>query len=135
MITYKRPVFQRLLDRLREPRRFLQVLSGPRQAGKTTVARQVAAALGWPTHYASADDPLLEDRTWIAQQWELGRLRARDGDALLVLDEIQKVPAWSTVVKRLWDEDSAAGVPLRVVVLGSAPLLVGRGLAESLAGR
>jgi predicted AAA+ superfamily ATPase len=53
----------------------------------------------------------------------------------LVLDEIQKVPGWSETVKRLWDEDTAARLPLRVVVLGSAPLLVQHGLSESLAGR
>jgi len=54
---------------------------------------------------------------------------------VLALDEIQKIPAWSETVKRLWDEDTAARVPLRVVILGSAPLLVQRGLSESLAGR
>ena len=54
---------------------------------------------------------------------------------MLVLDEIQKIPGWSETVKRLWDEDTAARLPLHVVVLGSAPLLVQRGLSESLAGR
>ena len=54
---------------------------------------------------------------------------------LLILDEAQKIPDWSEAVKRLWDEDSAAGLPLRVLLLGSAPLLVQRGLTESLAGR
>src|SRR5690606_23264360 len=58
-----------------------------------------------------------------------------DGDAILVLDEIQKIPNWSETVKRLWDEDTRAGRPLKVVVLGSAPLLMARGLTESLAGR
>ncbi len=38
-------------------------------------------------------------------------------------------------MKRLWDEDSAEGARLRVVILGSSPLLVQRGLGESLAGR
>lgn len=121
-----------------ERRRFLQVLAGPRQVGKTTLARQVLAAAGLPNHYASADDPALHDRAWLAAQWELGRLRARDagrGGALLVLDEVQKIPGWSETVKRLWDEDTASGSPLRVMVLGSAPLPVQRGLTESLAGR
>jgi uncharacterized protein len=54
---------------------------------------------------------------------------------LLVLDEAQKITSWSEAVKRLWDEDTAAGLALRVVLLGSAPLLVQRGLTESLAGR
>lgn len=54
---------------------------------------------------------------------------------MLALDEVQKIPDWPEVVKRLWDEDTAAGVNLKVLVLGSAPLLLQRGLGESLAGR
>jgi len=54
---------------------------------------------------------------------------------VLALDEIQKIPGWSETVKRLWDEDTSASSPLRVLVLGSAPLLIERGLTESLAGR
>jgi len=89
-------------------------------------------------HYTSADDAVSRDRAWLEAQWELGRLRAREGGrrgALLVLDEAQTAPAWSEVVKRLWDEDTAAGVRLKVMLLGSAPPLVQRGLTESLAGR
>jgi predicted AAA+ superfamily ATPase len=54
---------------------------------------------------------------------------------VLVLDEVQKIPGWSETVKGLWDEDTRSGLPLRVVVLGSAPLLMQQGLSESLAGR
>jgi predicted AAA+ superfamily ATPase len=54
---------------------------------------------------------------------------------VLVLDEIQKVSNWTEEVKRLWDEDTAAGRDVRVVTLGSAPLLIARGLSESMAGR
>ncbi len=87
--------------------------------------------------YASADEPTLRDRSWLVAQWEAARLLARTGKrrgAVLALDEIQKVPGWSETVKSLWDEDARNGLPLRVVVLGSAPLLVQRGLTESLAG-
>ena len=126
-----------LLNRLKEKRRFLQVLAGPRQVGKTTFARQVMLATKLPAHYASADEPSLRDRTWIEQQWDLARLKAKEGKtgALLVLDEVQKVSDWSNVVKLLWDADTHAGVPLKVVLLGSAPLLIQSGLTESLAGR
>jgi len=127
----------KLLNRLKEKRRFLQVLAGPRQVGKTTLARQVMLATKLPAHYASADEPSLRDRTWIEQQWDLARLKAKEGKAgaLLVLDEVQKVSDWSNVVKLLWDTDTHAGVPLKVVLLGSAPLLIQSGLTESLAGR
>ena len=136
---YRRPMYHTLLSRLQERRRFVQVLAGPRQAGKTTVARQVLDAIKLPSHYASADEPTLQSRAWIEQQWEVGRLLTPEakgtGGALLVLDEIQKVPGWSEAVKRLWDADTAKRVPLKVVLLGSAPLLIQRGLTESLAGR
>lgn len=136
---YERPIFHTLWTRLHEPRRFMQVLAGPRQTGKTTLARQVTDALDRPVHRASADEPTLQDRIWIRQQWDIGRLRAQQASgadgAVLVLDEIQKITGWSEVAKRLWDEDTDAGLPLHVVLLGSAPWHVQQGLSESLAGR
>ncbi len=135
---YRRPVYETILARAHEPRRFIQVLAGPRQVGKTTLARQVMDAVGVPAHFASADDPALRESGWLETQWEIGRLRARNGGragGLLVMDEIQKIPAWSESVKRFWDEDTAEELPLRVMLLGSAPLLVQKGLTESLAGR
>ncbi|MFB3820083.1 MAG: ATP-binding protein [Candidatus Methylomirabilales bacterium] len=127
-----------LLGRLQEKRRFLQVLAGPRQTGKTTLVHQVRETLALPSHYASADSPTVESRAWIEQQWELGRLLLRDapaGGAVLFLDEVQKVSGWSPTVKALWDQDTAARRALQVVLLGSSPLLVQQGLSESLAGR
>ena len=136
---YKRLIFHVLLKRVREPRRFIQVLAGPRQVGKTILARQVIDEVAIPSHYASADEPTLRDRNWIEEQWDLARLKItsdkRTKEALLVLDEVQKVTAWSEVVKRLWDEDTAARRHLKVVLLGSSPLLIQNGLTESLAGR
>jgi predicted AAA+ superfamily ATPase len=116
----------------------MQVLAGPRQVGKTTVVRQVESTIGLPFMYASADEPGLKGPGWIAQQWETARTMCRrpgTESAVLALDEIQKISGWSETVKRLWDEDSASGIALKVVVLGSAPLLVRQGLTESLAGR
>lgn len=92
--------------------------------------------LDLPYHYASADDPYLQEPIWIEQQWELGRLLLnRQQDALLILDEIQKIPTWSDMVKRLWDEDTRKGISLKVMLLGSSLSLVQKGLTESLAGR
>jgi len=107
--------------------------------GKTILARQVIDEVAIPSHYASADEPTLRDRNWIEEQWYLARLKItsdkRTKEALLVLDGVQKVTAWSEVVKRLWDEDTAARRRLKVVLLGSSPLLIQKGLTESLAGR
>jgi len=137
---FQRSVFFQLQRRIQEPRRFIQVLAGPRQTGKTTAARQVMSALELPSHYASADAPALKDTIWLEQQWETARLRTRTpqgtiSKALLVLDEIQKLPGWPESVKRLWDADTAAACPVQVVLLGSSALLVQQGLSESLAGR
>jgi len=116
----------------------MQVLAGPRQVGKTTLATQLLEELDTPSHYTSADDPSLRDRAWLEEQWEIGRTRAaragRTG-ALLVVDEVQKVSGWAEAVKRLWDEDTRRRVPLKLLLLGSAPLLIQRGLSETLAGR
>jgi len=125
-----------LMARLNEPRRFIQVVAGPRQVGKSTLVQQATQPLVVPVRHASADEPTLRGADWIAQQWEAARLSIADPDgAVLVLDEIQKIPAWSETVKRLWDEDTRAKRPLKVVLLGSAPLLIAQGLTESLAGR
>jgi predicted AAA+ superfamily ATPase len=133
---FKRPIHGKLIERMSEPRRFIQVLYGPRQSGKTTLAHQVMADLEIPSHYASADEPTLRDRTWIEQQWEVARLKVEsEKNALFVMDEAQKIDGWSETVKRLWDEDTARGIPLHAMLLGSSPLLVQRGLTESLAGR
>ena len=135
---YSRPYGARLAKRLAEPRRFLQVVAGPRQAGKTTLVQQVVERSGAVARFASADEPPLRGRDWLEQQWEAARVAARGAGkrgTVLVLDEIQKIPAWSETVKHLWDEDSRAKCPLKVVLLGSAPLLIARGLTESLAGR
>ena len=139
--TSKKRPFQRLAAatlaaRLAEPRRFIQVVAGPRQVGKTTLVQQVTDTLGVPVRSASADVPTLKGADWIAQQWHAARLAIAHADgAVLVLDEIQKIPGWSDTVKRLWDEDTRSRRPLRVVLLGSAPLLIAQGLADSLAGR
>jgi predicted AAA+ superfamily ATPase len=119
---YNRPMYHTLLKRLQEPRRFIQVLAGPRQTGKTTIIRQITDDNRIPVHYASADEPTLQSRAWIEQQWETGRLLVAEttgkGGVLLVLDEIQKVTGWSEVVKRLWDSDIRNNISLKVVLLG-----------------
>lgn len=133
---FLRPQSAVLAARLAERRRFIQVVAGPRQVGKTTLVQQVTDALALPVRQASADEPTLRGADWIAQQWEAARLSIEDAEgAVLELDEIQKIPGWSETVKRLWDEDTRAKRPLKAVLLGSAPLLIAQGLTESLAGR
>jgi len=134
--VFKRDITNTITRRLDEQRRFIQVITGPRQVGKTTAVQQVLEGITMPFHYAVADLPAPPPTEWIAQQWDLARMKsAGDTPAVLVLDEIQKVSHWSVEVKRLWDADTRHGKNIRVIILGSSALLIQKGLTESLAGR
>ncbi|MBU1127803.1 MAG: ATP-binding protein [Candidatus Omnitrophica bacterium] len=134
---FSRSILGKVLKRLSEKRRFIQVLAGPRQTGKTTIASQTISRLETRSFYATADEPALKGSVWIEEMWQAARakIKSKRGSAVLILDEAQKVPGWSETVKKLWDEDTLKGVQLKVVILGSSPLLVQKGLNESLAGR
>ncbi len=132
----KRAIFQTLMTRLQEPRSHLQVLLGPRQVGKTTLALQAAETIDKPNHYASADLATLQDLSWLRQQWEVARQKIKDDKgALLIIDEVQKIANWSEMIKSLWDMDSRKNTNLSILILGSSPWLMQKGLTESLAGR
>ncbi|HBC85874.1 MAG TPA: AAA family ATPase [Lentisphaeria bacterium] len=129
-----------LAKRLKDRRNFIQIVSGPRQVGKTTGAMQVSKALDIPCHFASADEPLLKNSVWLDEQWEIARTKCTTskshlGEAVLFIDEVQKIQDWAERVKFLWDRDTSQNKPLKVVLLGSAKLAVHKGLTESLAGR
>lgn len=136
---YKRKFFKNLFNRLNEPRKFLQILAGPRQAGKTTLIQQVIKEINFPSHYATTDAVDANSSIWIEQQWEMARLKLKSlgikKGFLLVIDEIQKILDWTETIKKLWDEDTLNKIPLKVVLLGSAPLLIQKGITETLAGR
>jgi len=134
----ERPYLKVLEQRIKEPRKFLQVITGPRQIGKTTLVIQLAKKLDLPYTYVSADGVAATDSNWLVNQWETARLKVRlqDGNShLLIIDEIQKIEQWSETVKKLWDEDSLSGLALKVIILGSSRLMLQMGLTESLAGR
>jgi predicted AAA+ superfamily ATPase len=132
----KRPIFHQLAKRLKERRKFIQALIGPRQVGKTTLTLQAAKNLKKPYHFASADLATLQDLAWLKQQWEVERqLAQKKKGALFIIDEVQKIPNWSEMVKSLWDEDTHKNIPLKVILSGSSPWLMQKGLKESLTGR
>ena len=156
-----------LAYRLDEAPRWIVMITGPRQTGKTTLVGQVLERIGRPFRHIAVDapdpataatavalppeafDPVRStsptalapvdrrDSRWLVREWERARIEARRSDRgfVLALDEIQKVPNWSETVKGLWDQDRLDGLPLHVILLGSAPLLMQRGMSESLAGR
>ena len=164
MKTFERAHGKTLLARLREEPRWLIIITGPRQTGKTTLVEQIQEQIKRPSAHIAVDAPdpasvpvtagLQTHRTslttgislppvdrrdtrWLVRTWEEARLEANASDRgfVLALDEIQKIPNWSETVKGLWDADRRQRLPLHVVLLGSAPLLMQKGMSESLAGR
>jgi hypothetical protein len=134
MAKYERPLVDRLEQALRRAApNLLQIVTGPRQVGKTTAAQALTDRWDGPVRYAAADEMLPPSPEWIRTQWQLARRSG--GHTLLVLDEVQKIAGWSEVVKGLWDADRRERRTLRVVLLGSSALLLGKGASESLAGR
>lgn len=133
---FRREMSRIVESRLREPRRFLQIVMGPRQTGKTTAVRQALESLGTPFVAFDAGAARTSPAARIAVEWEQARMLARrEGGAVLFIDEAQKAEGWSDAVKALWDEDSWNGLPLHVVVSGSSSLLIRKGLSDSLKGR
>jgi len=121
-----------------ETRRFIQVIMGPRQVGKTTLITQFLDKVKPRFHFVSADAVAASDAIWLERQWETARLQMDQDSGLsfiLVIDEIQKIDNWSETVKLLWDEDTRNKRNLKVILLGSSRLLLHKGLTESLAGR
>ena len=164
MNNYRRPHTKTLLARLREEPRWLNILVGPRQTGKTTIVKQVLERIHRPSAHVAVDPPdpgtaptasgLAPDPTWLTTEtiltpvdrrdarwlvweWEQARAAARKSENgfVLALDEIEKIPNWSETVKGLWDADRLDRLPLYVVLLMSAPFRMQRRLTDSLAGR
>ncbi|MES2447680.1 MAG: ATP-binding protein [Bacteroidota bacterium] len=129
---------QKVMSVLNEPKKFIQVLVGPRQVGKTTLINQLIKKIDIPNTFESADAIAASDQVWVSQIWNNARQllsASSKKEYLLVIDEIQKIDNWSEIVKRLWDEDVRLGVNIKVILLGSSRLLIQQGLTESLAGR
>ena len=127
-----------LKTRMEEPRRFIQVLAGPRQVGKTTLVQQFVQQTNTPVLSVSADLVEPTNKEWIILQWETVRSTMRIQqltEYILIIDEIQRINDWSAVVKREWDADTQQGINIKVILLGSSRLLLKDGLTESLFGR
>lgn len=138
MERYARKLNDELKKRIEEPRRFIQVIAGPRQVGKSTMVEQVLSQINIPYMSENADIVDEQDSDWIRRTWESARAQMKINgyeEYLLVIDEIQKIEKWSSYVKKEWDYDTRLGINLKVVLLGSSRLLLRKGLSESLLGR
>lgn len=135
---FERSYLKLVKSRIEESRKFIQVIFGPRQVGKTTMINQLLPQLAIPNMNESADAISATNSAWLVQVWESARLRLKASGAkefLLVIDEIQKIDNWSEIVKQQWDKDTRENVNIKVILLGSSRLLIQKGLTESLAGR
>lgn len=134
-MEYRRDISKEIEERLLEQRSFIQIVLGPRQTGKTTAVKQAIKASRVPAHVAAADFAEKLTANWLEVEWLQARKLAAKGQAVLFVDEIQKVQGWSETVKRLWDEDSWDDLNLQVILSGSSSLLLSAGVSESLMGR
>ena len=137
-MEYIRQQSKILKERILEQRKFIQVVAGPRQVGKSTLVLQVLKQLSISYSYETADAVDANDTDWIHRVWEAARttmMLQGVQEYLLVVDEVQKIENWSEAVKREWDSDTRNTVNLKIVLLGSSRLLLRKGLTESLAGR
>jgi len=125
-----------VLKRLQEPAPGrIQLLTGPRQVGKTTLLLEIAAHFGDAAVYAAGDEPDAALPGFWERRWADAEERARRGKAILFLDEIHYLPDWAKRLKGHWDHLSRRRVPVHVVATGSSALRVATGSRESLAGR
>lgn len=111
----------------------IDVVIGPRQVGKTTGIKQLLQKVKRDYLYVSADGDVLKSPSWVTEQWVAAKNKSLN--ALLVIDEIQKVENWAEVVKQLWDQQNLKSDHIRLILLGSSSLELQKGLSESLAGR
>jgi len=159
---FQRHVGGELASRMAERPKRMQILAGPRQVGKTTLVDQILNRSDRPVASrtllaaeASPDEvgsvlgwtrPVQVDAEWLVAQWARAEASARAWDDsnhpavettpfVLAIDEIQRLPEWSSILKGLWDRTLALGVRMHVLLLGSSPLLIQKGLTESLLGR
>ena len=112
-----------LKQRMKQDRNLIQIIYGPRQTGKTTLIAQFLRRTDLPSHLATAEAISTQPDAWISRQWETSRLLLaanKSSGAILIIDEIQKIPNWSEQVKKERDADSRMNLPLKVIIVCSS---------------
>lgn len=135
---FQRDVLEVIKKRMHESRKFIQVVAGPRQVGKTTLLKQFTESTSATTYFVTADDIYAAGTVWIKTVWGNARLKLKQSGAkelILIIDEVQKVSNWSEAIKKEWDDDTFNDVSIKLILLGSSRLLLQQGLTESLTGR
>jgi predicted AAA+ superfamily ATPase len=126
----------RLARRLAEPAPGrIQLLSGPRQVGKTTLLLELAERLGPAGLYAAADSPEASVPGFWERLWARAEAATARGQVALFIDEAHLVPDCAARLKGEWDRLRRRRIPVHIVATGSSALRLGHGSRESLAGR
>lgn len=114
----------------------IQLLSGPRQVGKTTLLLELAGHLGSSASYAACDGPEAGVPGFWERLWAEVTEKARDGStAVVLLDEVHHLDNWAAGLKAEYDRIRRHKLPIHIVATGSSALRIGTGSRESLAGR
>lgn len=129
----KRSFVQTLTERFQAQDPLINVVVGPRQVGKTTGILQFLEAYLGEYHYISADAVLTAGYDWVLEQWQTALLKGKE--TLLAIDEIQKIPNWAEIIKKLWDEQQLKQTSIKLLLSGSSSLSLEQSMTESLAGR
>lgn len=128
----KLSIINDLVRDLKQDLGLIEVILGPRQVGKTTTILHFLKHEYKSTfHYVSADKIFNASSNWLLEQWQ----ESRKKNALLVVDEVQKIENWAEIIKSLWDEDKRNDKKIQCILLGSSSLDIQKGLTESLTGR
>jgi len=137
-MSYSRPVLEEIKSRIDHSKGLIQVITGPRQVGKTTLVKQLFQSAKWTGIYHVVEGSVAYDSGWIEAVFNDAVIRQGRAHqpVILAIDEIQKIPNWSETIKRLYDQQKFRGeTSVQLILLGSSHWLMQRGLSESLAGR
>lgn len=123
-----------LSDRLREPAPGrIQLLTGPRQVGKTTLLLELEGELGGV--YAACDSPEASQPGFWERLWTRVVEAAERQRAIVYLDEVLHLGDWAERLKGEWDRARRRELPIHVVATGSSAVGVGEGALRTLTGR
>lgn len=100
----QRSYFETVTRRINEPRKFIQIIEGPRQVGKSTLIKQVLKGISTPWVHFSADNIPATRSAWISDCWATARNR-------LQMEKLPEIlPLWRTIstclIKAVWCADS-----------------------------
>jgi predicted AAA+ superfamily ATPase len=113
----KRAITSRILE---DMKRKIVLISGPRQAGKTTLSKMLSSEFDYFNYDEPSHRLMLKSKTWDRKK------------PLIIFDELHKMDQWKLFLKGTYDTE---GIPPALVVTGSARMDAFRKVGDSLAGR